>query len=182
MTVTLADLWLPIVLSAAAAWVGAAMAWMALPHHKGDFKKLPNEEAVMSAVRTGNIPPGQYMFPHCGDHSAMKDPAVKAKMDAGPWGIVNVIPKFGNMGGKMLISFIFNLLVSATIAYVATLTISRGAEFMHVFRVMGTVAIAAFLFGWIPHAIWFSMPGRTILANVADSVVFGLITGLIFAW
>ena len=40
----------------------------------------------------------------------------------------------------------------------------------------------AYTFGWIPHAIWFSMPGRSILAGLADSIVFGLITGAIFAW
>ena len=60
---TLTDLWLPTIVSAAAVWIASAIAWMAMPHHKGDFKALPNENALMDAVRAQNVAPGVYGFP-----------------------------------------------------------------------------------------------------------------------
>ena len=43
------SLWLPIVLSAVLVFLASALVWMALPHHKTDWKGLPNEEAARSA-------------------------------------------------------------------------------------------------------------------------------------
>lgn len=40
------DLWLPILLSAIAVWIFGAVAWMALPHHKGDFWVIANNIAT----------------------------------------------------------------------------------------------------------------------------------------
>src|SRR5438034_7710888 len=108
---------------------------MVMPHHKGEFKGLPDENAFLAALRSMKPAAGQYMFPHCKDPSAIKtDPALKAKFDAGPWGTLNVLPAaWGKMGAKMLASFIFYLVVSMFIAYLAS----------HVFSMRGTVAAAA---------------------------------------
>src|SRR5215475_6994368 len=99
--VTLADLWLPILVSAVAVWIASALAWMALPHHKGDFRQLPNEDEVMAAVRNLSIAPGVYFFPHMKDCSKMKtDPAAKEKFEKGPHGMITIWrpEMFGKMG------------------------------------------------------------------------------------
>jgi len=86
--VTLPDLWLPIVLAAALIHIGGFVMWMVLPHHRGDWKRLPDEDGVMAALRTSGAGAGQYTFPHVGSHDAMKDPAWQAKAAAGPTGFV----------------------------------------------------------------------------------------------
>jgi hypothetical protein len=45
------SLWLPVLVSAALVWITSAIVWMALPHHKSDFSKLPQEEGVADALR-----------------------------------------------------------------------------------------------------------------------------------
>ncbi len=182
MSVNLVDLWMPIVLSAAAVWILSALAWMVLPHHKGEFKGLPDEDRFVDFVRGLNLPQDVYGFPDCSDHSKMKDPAFQAKMNQGPVGMLHIWPPGMKMGGKMLASFIFYLVTGAVVAYLATLTLQRGADFMLVFRVTGTAAILAYCFASIPQAIWFNTPLRNIIACTIDGIVFGVVTGVLFAW
>ncbi|MDH3590989.1 MAG: hypothetical protein OER88_03870, partial [Planctomycetota bacterium] len=59
----LADLWLPILLSAVFVFVVSSVIHMMLPIHKGDARRLGNEDGVLDAMRSGNATPGEYMFP-----------------------------------------------------------------------------------------------------------------------
>src|SRR6266508_4292959 len=45
------SLWLPILLSAVIVFVASSVIHMVLPYHRGDFKKLPDEDSVMDAFR-----------------------------------------------------------------------------------------------------------------------------------
>ena len=47
----LADLWLPILLSAVFVFVASSVLHMVLPIHKGDYKKPPGEDAVLESMR-----------------------------------------------------------------------------------------------------------------------------------
>ncbi len=60
--VSITSLWLPILVSSAFAWIAVALIWMVLPHHRNDFSKVSNEEAVRSALK--GLEPGQYYVPH----------------------------------------------------------------------------------------------------------------------
>jgi hypothetical protein len=62
--ISLAELWLPILLSGVAVFVASSVINMFLPYHRSDYRKLPNEEPVMSAMRSSNLTPGDYVFPH----------------------------------------------------------------------------------------------------------------------
>jgi hypothetical protein len=198
--VSLIDLWLPILVSAAAVWVAAAVAWMALPHHKGDFRQLPNEDGVMEAIRRLGIAPGMYFFPHMKDcNKAKMDPAAKQKFEKGPHGMLQVWPPeaFGKMGRNMLLSFILYVIVGVFIAYLATLALPGATDaavgaasgilatrpdFLTIFRFTGAAGVMAYTLAQIPHQIWFGTPTRNILSSLADGIVFGLITGAIFGW
>ena len=48
--VTLVDLWLPILGSAVAVFFISFTMWMVLPHHKGDWKPLPDEDGTMDTT------------------------------------------------------------------------------------------------------------------------------------
>src|SRR5215212_5573966 len=102
MLTSLSSLWLPIILSGVALFIASWAAWTQLPHHKGDWKGLPDEDGVMSALRKFNIPAGQYHFPHASGHSEMKNPDFKRRMDAGPIGFLTVWQTTPNMGINML--------------------------------------------------------------------------------
>jgi hypothetical protein len=176
---------MPILISAVLVWIASALAWMIMPHHRGDFKPLPNEDAAMSAVRNLAIPPGVYFFPHMKDCKAMKtDPVAKEKFEKGPHGLVQIWPPeaFGNMGRNMLLSFIFYVVVGVFVAYLGTHTLAAGSAYLKVFQVTGTAAIMAYCFASIPHGIWFGTPLRNMLAALADGIVYGLLTAGTFSW
>jgi hypothetical protein len=83
---------------------------------------------------------------------------------------------------NLLLVFIFYLVVGIFVAYVGTLALEPSAAFRTVFRVTGTVAVMAYVFGGIPNAIFFGRSLRSVLMDIIDGVVYGLLTGLIFAW
>jgi hypothetical protein len=129
-------------------------------------------------------------------NKAKMDPVAKEKFEKGPHGMLQVWPPtmFSSMGRNMALSFVFYLIVGACVAYLATLGISAGTPadralagadgpgFMGVFRFTGTAAIMAYCFAQIPHQIWFGTPLRNIMTALVDGIVYGLITGAIFAW
>jgi hypothetical protein len=90
--VTIVSLWLPILLSAVAVFVVSSLLHMVLRYHQNDFRRLPQEEAVLEALHKFSIPPGEYALPWCGSMAAMKDPAVQKKMADGPVGFFTVFP------------------------------------------------------------------------------------------
>lgn len=179
-------LWLPIVLAAVAVFVTSSIMHMALPHHRKDFKKVPDEDGVMNALRPFNIPPGDYVMPNTeGDHAATKTEEFKAKLDRGPLVVMTVMPggTFSAMMGKTLgVWFVYLLIVSALVAYVAELNFAAGAEYMEVFRLTGTVAFGFYAVGDWTRVIWYKSSGMTAFKNTIDSFVYGLMTAGVFGW
>jgi hypothetical protein len=62
----LTELWLPILLSTVFVFIVSSVIHMALPIHKGDYKKLANEDAVLESLRANGVEAGCYMFPCAG--------------------------------------------------------------------------------------------------------------------
>lgn len=50
------DLWMPILVSGLAVFVVSALAWTVFPHHKKEYGKLSNEDAVMEGGMPGMGP------------------------------------------------------------------------------------------------------------------------------
>jgi hypothetical protein len=176
------SLWLPVLVSAAAVWIASAIAWMALPHHKKDFSRIPNEQDVIDALRKAALPPGQYISPYMPDVKNMKDAAVVKRFEEGPLVMLRVqrngVPGMGKQLGLYLG---YCVLVSFVVAYVARHTLSVGVPRMFVFRLTGTVAMAAYALAQIPESIWMWRPWNVTWKNIFDCVLYGIITGLIFA-
>jgi hypothetical protein len=178
----LIPLWLPILLSGAAVWVLSLIVWMALPHHKKDFIGLPDEDGFMDYIRRIGIKPGNYVFPDFRGREAMKSEKIQKALNEGPVGHLSVWQMPVTMGGKLVATFIVYLVVSALIAYLTRVALPGAAPFAKVFQVAGTAGILAYCFSFIPNAVWFGSYKRTIVANVVDGIVYGLITGALFAW
>lgn len=174
----LLSLWLPIVVSGVVLFFASAMAWMLLPHHFSDWKKLANEDEFIRIIKETGIPEGRYMFPNAGSHQASQKEEFQRKMKDSPVGNITVLGKI-NMGRNMLLTFVFFLVSSALIAYLAWFAMANSnPTFMHVFRFVGTAAILTHSCSSIPNDIWFKRPMWT---NLADGIAYGLLTGLIFA-
>jgi hypothetical protein len=172
----LAQLWLPILLSAVALFFASFLSWMIVQLHKHDWVKLPQEDSFLGAVRPLNLAPGSYMFPGCNSQAEMQNPEYKQKVEQGPIGIMTVFGKV-NMGRNLGLTFLYFLAVSFCIAYLGTIGIDSGAEFMDVFRFMATAGLLTFLPAIIQHSIWFHC---RVAGHVVESIAYALIVGAIF--
>ena len=89
--VPLTALWLPIVLSAVIVFVASFVMHMLLKYHNSDYRKLPDEDKILGALRPANLTPGLYVFPHT-THAEMKSPATMEKFKQGPVGMLTIRP------------------------------------------------------------------------------------------
>lgn len=176
----LVQLWLAILASGAAVWVYSALAWMALPHHKNDFRGLPDEAGAMAAIRALQLRPGNYCFPHAGTREEKRSAEFAARWKEGPAGLLNVWGPV-NMARNMVLSLVVNLAVSFVVGYLASTSLTRGADFWKVLQLTATAGVLGYTFGSLPNAIWFGSSRNAVLANLFDGVMQGLITGLVFA-
>lgn len=181
--VPITALWLPILVSAVIVFIASSIMHMVLPYHKKDFKRLPDEEGVTGALRTSSVAPGLYMFPHCDEHSKMKDPAVQEKFKRGPVGIVTIMPN-GEMNiGKFLgLWFFYTLLVGLFTAYVTGLAVGPGTEYRMVFRIAGSAAFMSYALGYFPDSIWKGVPWGHTAKSMVDGLVYALLTAGTFGW
>jgi hypothetical protein len=181
--VSLGALWVPILLSAVIVFITSFLVHMVLKYHSSDYSKLPNEDAVRAAIRAGNPPPAQYVIPYCADMKQMDSPEMKAKYTEGPVGVLNIKPNGAySMGPALGQWFVFNLVVSFFVAYVAAHTIPSGTVYLEVFRVVGTVAFLAYATGQIPSAIWMGKPWSVTFKETLDGLLYGLVTAGTFGW
>lgn len=181
--VSLGSLWLPILLSAVLVFVASSIIHMVLKYHHKDYTKLPNEDAVRAAIRAGNPPPAQYIIPYCSDPKDMQKPEMKQKYLEGPLGVLNIArPGIPNMGKNLTQWFVFLLLVSFFIGYIAAHTIAPGTRYWEVFRVVGAVGFLAYGAGQLPAAIWMGKPWKVAWKELFDGLLYGLVTAGMFGW
>lgn len=177
------ELWVPILVSGAFCFVWSAIAWMVLPHHKTEWRRLPSEPDVLDALRNTPAPPGLYAFPFAMGADVNRAD-VKAAMVKGPVGYLTIgRPGVANMGKMMAQSVVFYLVTSTLAAYVAWHAgLGLGAPYRSVFRIVGTVVTMAYVLGSVPESIWFARPWKSWLYTLGDGVMMGLLTAGVFGW
>ena len=181
--VSLGSLWLPILLSAVLLFIVSSIIHMALRYHHRDYTKLPNEDAVRAAIRSGNPKPAQYIIPYCPSPKEMQTPEMKQKYTEGPLAVMNIIrPGIPAMGKNLVQWFVFLLVVSFFIAYVACHTIPAGTPYLGVFRVVGAVGFLAYAAAQVPPSIWMGKPWSVTWKDVLDGLIYGLVTAGTFGW
>lgn len=168
---------LPIVASAVALFFASFLSWMVLQLHQRDWRKLAQEDKFLEAVRDCDIPPGNYMFPGCNSMEEMKSEEYARKEQAGPRGVMTVFGPF-SMGSNLGLTFVYFLIASFCLAYLTTLAIKPGADFMTVFRFVSTAGFLTFFSAIVPHAIWFKC---RIIGHLIESIAYAAIIGAIFA-
>lgn len=177
---TIMSLWQPILVSAVLTFIAGAVIWMIMPWHKTDWQKTADEEDVRAALKSTD--PGMYTVPNC-NPAQFKDPEMQQKFKDGPQAFITIVPNgIPQMGGKLLLMFVYNLLVAILCAYFVSRTASPDADYLGIFRIAGTVAFTAYGFAYIQESIWFgrswSLTGKTFL----DALIYGLLVGGAFGW
>jgi hypothetical protein len=180
--VLLAALWLPILLSAIIVFIASSIMHTVLPYHRSDYRKLPDEDTVVAALRSAGVSRGLYNFPHF-THKEMKEPAAQEKFKQGPVGFLTIFPTGAVNMSKFLIQwFVYCLLIAFFVAYLAAHTVSPAAPIRHVLRVVGTAAFLGFGLGTFSNAIWKGQTWSMTLKEVFDGFIYAVLTAATFAW
>ena len=179
--VSLADLWLPILLSAVLVFVASSIIHMALRWHSSDFKRFPNENGVMDALRPFNLPPADYVAPLPESMAHMNSPEFKAKQARGPSFTLTMLVST-SIGRNLVKWFLYSILIAVFAAYVASLTLPAGAPYMIVFRVTSTVTFAAYALALWQNWIWYSRSLGYTVRTTIDGLIYALLTGGAFGW
>jgi|SRR5271166_285168 len=180
--VSVSALWLPILLSAVIVFVASSVMHMLLKYHNSDYRKLPDEDKILAAMRPANLQPGLYVFPHC-THQDMKSPAMTEKFKQGPVGFLTLRPNGPPAMPQFLIQwFVFCLVIGFFVAYLTAHTVAPGAHYLAVFRVAGTAAFLAYGLGNLSNGIWKGQPWLSVIKEVIDGLVYGMLTAGTFGW
>jgi len=181
--VHIASLWLPILLSAVAVFVVSSIIHMVLGYHRNDFKKVPDEDGLMDALRQFNIPPGDYMMPCAGSPAAMRAPEFAEKMKKGPIAqITTMAPGSVSIGSNLVLWFIYSIIIGVFAAYIAGRALKPGAHYLEVFRFAGCTAFAGYSLALLQNSIWLKRAWSTTLKSVFDGLVYALLTAGFFGW
>src|SRR5262245_29186068 len=179
----LGSLWLPIVLSAVLVFVVSSIIHMMTPWHKGDYRRLPDEDKVMDALRAFAIPPGDYMVPRPASMEDMRSPEFAEKMKKGPVMVLTVIPSgLPSMTSNLIGWFVYSLVVGVFAAYVAGRALPAGAPYLAVFRLAGTTAFAGYALALWQFSIWYHRSVATTARSTVDGLVYALLTAGTFGW
>jgi hypothetical protein len=181
--VSLLSLWLPIVLSAVIAFLASWLLHMIVGHHAGDMRQLPQEDALLDALRSAQVAPGDYMAPHISSPSEMRDPKFLEKKRRGPTVALTLTGGSEMSLGKPLAQwFVYLLVVMLLSGYVASRTLPMGAPYLEVFRVIGTVAFMALALGQPHQSIWWQRQWSSTIKYMIDGLVYALLAAGVFGW
>ena len=181
MTVLL-TLWLPIVVSALFVFVVSSIIHMALPWHQGDYRKMPNEDQVMDALRPFKIPRGDYLVPRGDSMKDMKTPEFKARRQRGPVFTATFMSGEMAVGRSMFLWFVYLLVISYFTAYVGAHAGAFSPVSVHSRRIIGITAFLGYGGALCQASIWFQRSWGTTIRSLIDSVIYAAVTAATFAW
>ncbi len=181
--VGLASLWLPILLAAVIVFAASSIIHMALPWHKTDYRKVPNEDKVMDTLRPLAIPPGDYMLPCAASSADMRSPEFADKMQKGPVMVLTVLPSGPMAIGRNLVNwFLYSVVVGVLAGYVAGRALPVGADYLQVFRFAGATAFIAYSAALWQMSIWYQRSWVTTIKSTVDGLFYAFLTAGTFGW
>jgi hypothetical protein len=175
-------LWLPILASAVFVFIISCIIHMALPWHKGDYLKLPNQDQVMDALRPFNIPRGDNMVPRGDSMQDMKNPEFQAKRQRGPVFIATFMKGEMAIGKSMVLWFIYLLVISYFAGYIGAHASSLSAGAAHSRRLIGITAFLGYGGALCQQSIWYQRSWCTTFRTLIDSAIYAAVTAAVFGW
>jgi hypothetical protein len=161
-------------------WYG--LAWMVLPHHKGDYRPCPNRDAIAAALASVQPIDAWYMLPCPEDFAqGLRDPQLQKRWEAGPNACLVVLKPGPCMrGGTFAVGFVLNALEGLGLAALTALSLA------HTQALPGRLAVflgAALFVGagtYLMQHVYARYPRRFALTNMADKAVGYALVALLF--
>jgi Flp pilus assembly protein TadB len=179
--ISLAQLWLPILLAAVLVFAASSLIHMVFKWHAADFHGFANEDEVRAALRSASA--GQYLVPYCSEWKDMQTPSMQQKYKDGPIAFLLLRPPGApGMGQPLVLWFLLNLAVAVLAGYLASRTLPPGASFLAVCRVVSIVTFLAYACGGLQLAIWMGKPWRSAAKEMLDAFIYGMVSAVAFAW
>jgi len=181
--VTIASLWLPILVSAVIVFVASSVIHMGPLWHRNDYPQMPREAEVLSALRPLAIPPGDYFIPRASGMQEMRSPAFKNKLKQGPVAVMTVMPNgMFSMQRNLTQWFVFLIVVSIFCAYIAGRTLPAGTPYLRVFQIVGASAFIAYALALCELSIWYRRAWSLTLKGALDGLIYAALTAGSFGW
>jgi len=156
---------------------------MALPWHKSDYAKLPEENKVMDSLRPFATPPGDYMVPNCSGPAEMKSPEFAEKLKAGPVLMLTVMPNGPvHMGKSLSFWFLYIVVVSYFAAYVTCHAFPKWPGHVNVLRIAGVTSFLGYAAALWQMSIWYRRSLRTTIKATVDGLIYAGLTAGTFGW
>ena len=178
----LLSLWMPIVISAVLVFVASSLIHMASPWHKSDFPKMPNEDAVMDALRPLGIAPGDYFFPRPAGRDDLKSPAFADRVARGPVALLTVMPGGISMGRNLALWFVYIIVIGVFSGYVAGRALPHGVPYLRVFQLAGATAFIGYSAALWQMSIWYHRSWKTTIKATVDGLIYAMLTAGTFGW
>ncbi len=176
-------LWLPIILSSVVVFVASSIIHMLLPWHKNEYPTLANEDKILDALRSFNIPPGDYLMPMAGSMQVRNTPEFQEKLKKGPVLTMTVWPTpAASMARYLGLWFVYTLVVGIFAAYIAGRALPPGAHYLQVFRFAGCTAFIGYSLALWQMSIWWHRSWWITIKATIDGLVYGLLTAGVFGW
>ena len=176
-----AQLWLPMVVSAVLVFALSAASHMLLPWRRNEWGRISDFAAIQGAVR--GLKPGLHAFPAPADPKQQMTKEWMKRWAEGPSGWLTLVPPGPvSMARNMGLSLLVFLGVALVDAYVAWHALGPAAPYRAVFRIVGTVGFLSFATGTIFNSIWYSRPWRAYASDVVDALLYGLAMAGVFGW
>jgi hypothetical protein len=174
--IPLSTLWMPILVSTVIVVITSTILWMNPFWHRRDYGMLTNDREVVDALASS--PSGQYMVP------SMRTAEDRQGAMKGPMGIILMRNPASAFSFPAAIGtyFVFTLVVTTLVAYIAAVTLPAGTHYLRVFRVVGTAGILAYSFTTVPDSIWYAKPWSVTARTLIDGVIYGLLMAGTFGW
>ena len=181
--VTIASLWLPILLSAVIVFIASTVIHMGPLWHRGDYPRMPRETEVLDALRPFAIPPGDYFIPRAGGMQEMRSPEFKDKLNRGPVAVLTVMPNgMMSMQRNLLQWFVFLIVVGIFCAYIAGRTLPAGTPYPRVFQIVGATAFIGYALALCELSIWYRRSWSLTAKAALDGLIYASLTGGTFGW
>ena len=181
--ITIASLWLPILLSAVVVFVASTIIHMGPFWHRNDFTRMPREGEVLDALRPLAIPPGDYFIPRASGTQEMRSREFKDKLNQGPVAVLTVMPNGPLPMQRSLVQwFVFLIVVSIFCAYIAGRTLPAGTPYLRVHQVVGATAFLAYALALCELSIWYRRSWSLTLKGALDGLIYAALTGGTFGW
>ncbi|MEN0112054.1 MAG: hypothetical protein AAF805_15140 [Planctomycetota bacterium] len=168
-TWSIADLWLPIVVTGLATHVLSTLAWTVSPHHNPEWSPLPMYNDLDTLFRERGVERGtQYLL------------SLGAEADRDPAKCRGMLILWGHkpsMGSNIAMTLAFFFAAAVAIAYLASIGLPKSAPPVDVFRFTATVAFLTHAAAGVPTVVWFR---RKFLMDFLDGVAYSLATGAAF--